>query len=83
MTKPRSYVDNLLIRNKKNKPLVIQELLRYDQLNDMFQRGKIFHGFTEAEISFMPTYKFDVNTSIYDTSSKKRVPSWTVSFHIQ
>ena len=71
------------MRNKKNKALVIQELLQYDQLNDMFQRGKIFHGFTEAEISFMPTYKFDVNTSTYDTSSKKRVPSWTVRLHDQ
>ena len=33
--------------------------------------------FTEAPITFLPTYKFDVGTSTYDTSSKRRTPSWT------
>ena len=33
--------------------------------------------FQEGEIDFMPTYKFDKDTQIYDTSSKNRVPSWT------
>ena len=33
--------------------------------------------FEESPINFPPTYKFDVNTSNYDTSSKKRIPSYT------
>lgn len=34
------------------------------------------YGFEEGEINFLPTYKFDNGTLIYDTSKKKRVPSW-------
>ena len=30
-----------------------------------------------SPLLFLPTYKFDKNTSKYDTSEKKRVPSWT------
>lgn len=33
-------------------------------------------GFKEAPITFPPTYKFDIGTSIYDTSEKNRVPSY-------
>ena len=40
---------------------------------------KAFHGYLEGRINFKPTYKFDVNTDIYDTSMKNRIPSYTVS----
>lgn len=40
---------------------------------------QIFHGFLEGRINFKPTYKFDVNKDVYDTSSKLRIPSYTVS----
>jgi hypothetical protein len=33
--------------------------------------------FSEGKINFPPTYKFDKGTLIYDTSKKKRTPSWT------
>ena len=33
--------------------------------------------FIEKEIEFLPTYKFDIGTKIYDTSKKARTPSWT------
>ena len=77
--RPRGVVDKLLEKYYNHESLIINELMQYDQLNDIFKKGKIFHGFTEAPINFMPTYKYDVNTSMYDTSSKQRVPSWTVS----
>jgi hypothetical protein len=32
---------------------------------------------TEGPLNFKPTYKYDVGTSVYDTSSKGRIPSWT------
>jgi hypothetical protein len=35
------------------------------------------HGLFEEQITFQPTYKFDSNCDVYDTSDKKRVPSWT------
>lgn len=33
-------------------------------------------GFTEGEIHFKPTFKFDPYTSNYDTSHKQRTPAW-------
>lgn len=32
---------------------------------------------TEGPLNFKPTYKYDVGTCTYDTSSKGRIPSWT------
>merc|ERR1719215_2138474 len=66
----------------------IENLLKKDQLLPLL-RGN--HGqtgispsmfgfwpsFEEAEIKFRPTFKFDTHTDHYDTSKKKRVPSWT------
>jgi Phosphatidylinositol 5-phosphate phosphatase len=78
--KPRENVDRIMKKYSRNQDIVIRDLLQHDQLNEIFQKGKIFHGFTESPINFMPTYKFDVNTDNYDTSSKQRVPSWTVIY---
>lgn len=38
--------------------------------------GKVSH-FSEQEINFPPTYKFDKGTKVYDTSEKQRIPAWT------
>lgn len=35
------------------------------------------HATTEGPLHFKPTYKYDLGTSDYDTSSKGRIPSWT------
>ncbi|KAK9129969.1 hypothetical protein Sjap_010456 [Stephania japonica] len=48
-----------------------------DQLLQEAERGQIFSGFSEGNLEFKPTYKYDVGTSIYDTSHKVRMPSWT------
>ncbi|KAK2553249.1 Phosphatidylinositol polyphosphate 5-phosphatase type IV [Acropora cervicornis] len=39
--------------------------------------GKVFVGFSEPPIKFLPTYKFDIQSDNYDSSSKNRVPSYT------
>ena len=41
-----------------------------------WQFARFCQTFQEATINFMPTYKFDKRTDTYDTSKKKRVPSW-------
>jgi hypothetical protein len=48
-----------------------------DQLNIQMVAGLAFPHYSESMITFMPTYKFDVGTTTYDTSEKARIPAWT------
>ena len=32
--------------------------------------------FSEGELNFDPTYKYDDHSNSYDTSQKKRIPAW-------
>lgn len=38
--------------------------------------GLTFPHYSEARITFAPTYKYDIGTDIYDTSEKARIPAW-------
>jgi phosphatidylinositol-bisphosphatase len=51
-------------------------LLEHDQLNIAHNNNKVFVGYSEGNITFRPTYKFDKGTDILDTSSKQRGPAW-------
>ena len=55
------------------------KLLAADQLSAERARGAAFVGMQEADVAFPPTYKFDkgVPGPAYDSSEKRRVPSWT------
>ncbi|KAI8090017.1 Endonuclease/exonuclease/phosphatase [Halteromyces radiatus] len=55
----------------------LEELLDYDQLSIERQAGRTFPMFEEGSIHFLPTYKYDAGTNRYDTSAKRRAPSWT------
>ncbi|XP_075425027.1 phosphatidylinositol 4,5-bisphosphate 5-phosphatase A isoform X2 [Ascaphus truei] len=48
-----------------------------DQLNTAKCFEPVLSGFKEGSLNFPPTYKYDVGTNTYDTSSKKRKPAWT------
>lgn len=48
-------------------------VLKHDELTRGRQNGELFLGFSEGCIKFRPTYKYHVNTAIYNS---KRCPLW-------
>eukprot|EP01113_Clastostelium_recurvatum_P037399 TRINITY_DN5460_c0_g1_i1.p1 TRINITY_DN5460_c0_g1~~TRINITY_DN5460_c0_g1_i1.p1 ORF type:complete len:1122 (-),score=279.01 TRINITY_DN5460_c0_g1_i1:32-3397(-) len=52
-------------------------LLQNDQLLRARASGESFVGFQEPPLLFDPTYKYDYNSQVYDTSAKGRIPAWT------
>lgn len=55
----------------------IGAVLQFDQLRIQQNTGSVFNDFLEGEISFPPTYKYDLFSDDYDTSEKCRAPAWT------
>ncbi|KAI9733043.1 MAG: inositol polyphosphate 5-phosphatase [Cirrosporium novae-zelandiae] len=51
-------------------------LYENDQLNLQMVAGLSFPFYTEGRITFLPTYKYDIGTEVYDTSEKARIPAW-------
>lgn len=54
----------------------IKMLLARDQLNIAKLTDKRIAKFDEGTIDFIPTYKYDKKSNIYDTSPKQRIPSY-------
>ncbi|CDW75781.1 inositol polyphosphate phosphatase [Stylonychia lemnae] len=52
------------------------ELWQYDQLLVAKQSDPILMGYSEGELNFNPTYKYDDDCDVYDTSKKQRIPAW-------
>lgn len=46
----------------------LETLYENDQLNLQMVAGLAFPFYSEARITFLPTYKFDLGTDTYDTS---------------
>lgn len=56
--------------------LLSKQSLFIIKLKKCMDKKECFLDVHEKTITFPPTYKFDPNTNTYDTSTKKRVPSW-------
>ncbi|KAJ7165620.1 Endonuclease/exonuclease/phosphatase [Mycena crocata] len=56
----------------------IESLLAHDQLlkEIKYNRGCRLRGFMEGPLTFPPTYKYDRNSTEYDSSEKARAPAW-------
>ncbi|KAG4305365.1 hypothetical protein PORY_001535 [Pneumocystis oryctolagi] len=54
-----------------------EKLYENDQLNLQMISGLVFPYYSESQIEFPPTYKFDNGTNNYNISEKQRTPSWT------
>lgn len=48
-----------------------------DQLIKQKELGNVFKNCFEGEVTFPPTYKYDLFSDDYDTSEKCRAPAWT------
>lgn len=73
----RDEVDSLLAQKQLDKCLELDQLLPLLRANAGDVMAGLWPHFDEAPLKFMPTYKFDPRSDVYDTSKKKRVPSWT------
>jgi len=73
----KQYDELTIIRNSEAQFDSGQIFDLDDELRGELFKNEFYNKFQEGEIDFFPTYKFDRGTNNYDSSSKKRVPSWT------
>ncbi|XP_039117333.1 type IV inositol polyphosphate 5-phosphatase 3-like isoform X2 [Dioscorea cayenensis subsp. rotundata] len=55
------------------------KLAEWDQLKKELKKGRVFDGWTEGDLSFPPTYKYEVNSEKYirdDLKGARRTPAW-------
>lgn len=64
----------------------VRRLCQNNEIRKMYSADQLFMAssnaiepfcsYQEPYLNFLPTYKYDKNTSIYDTSKKARAPAW-------
>ncbi|EPS42690.1 hypothetical protein H072_3317 [Dactylellina haptotyla CBS 200.50] len=68
------------LSNEETKRLIklgdLGKLYENDQLNLQMVAGLTFPYYSESRLTFLPTYRFDINSDEYDTSEKLRIPAW-------
>lgn len=76
VTKEREKIERKVnhLRNQRNNNY--EDIINYDELNQVIAEDKAFRNFLEGRITFEPTYKYDIGTDNYDTSHKIRIPSY-------
>lgn len=56
----------------------LENLRRCDQLNIERAEGRVFQGWEEGQLNFLPTYKYQPGTDLYEQRPEKklRAPAW-------
>ena len=54
----------------RNALVECRSFKKKDQLLQEAEKGEVFNGYYEGTLTFKPTYKYDIGSSIYDTSHK-------------
>ncbi|XP_052809512.1 inositol polyphosphate 5-phosphatase OCRL-like [Mya arenaria] len=54
----------------------LHNLLPHDQLRKHMSTNIVYKSYSEGEINFPPTYRYDTGTDNFDTSEKARNPAW-------
>ena len=71
-------VDNL--DSKKAREMIEQknysQLTQNDQLTKIKEEHPILKNYIEGELNFDPTYKYEMDSNLYDSSAKVGAPSW-------
>ena len=67
--------ERVLELSKRN---VLDELIEHDQLNIERAAGRVFRDFEEGPLNFLPTYKYQPGTDLYEErpDKKLRAPAW-------
>ncbi|XP_076314929.1 inositol polyphosphate 5-phosphatase E-like isoform X2 [Tachypleus tridentatus] len=76
LTQKRDVIIKLLENRKIQNVLSCEMMLKHDQLQKAMKEGVAFRDFHEATITFVPSYKYNTGSSLFD-SKKLRVPSYT------
>lgn len=64
-------------RQKQSSTIDYEDVLKFDQLKSLMRKRTLLQGFVEGKITFPPTFKYDIGTDRWDSSSKQRCPAWT------
>lgn len=73
----RIDMDKEELRDQLKGDAGLDSILEFDQLRQQQEAGNVFTDFIEGDITFPPTYKYDLFSEDYDTSEKCRAPAWT------
>lgn len=68
--------DTQAMRVPPHRLALLETMMCKDQLRLQIDRKIVFSEFSEGKVDFYPTFKYDVDSGVIDSSEKLRCPSW-------
>eukprot|EP01017_Pseudomicrothorax_dubius_P025277 TRINITY_DN2710_c0_g1_i5.p1 TRINITY_DN2710_c0_g1~~TRINITY_DN2710_c0_g1_i5.p1 ORF type:complete len:702 (-),score=177.91 TRINITY_DN2710_c0_g1_i5:138-2243(-) len=63
-------------RNDAQAADILFSLFNHDEMTSLKKNSEYLSKYKEGNVTFLPTYKYDIGTQTYDSSKKPRVPGW-------